>query len=36
MAVLDSVLGKGVTRGVPMRTMVGPALQLAQQLEAIV
>ncbi|KAI9638366.1 26S proteasome non-ATPase regulatory subunit 8 [Dioszegia hungarica] len=26
----------GVTRGIPMRTMVGPALRLAQQLEAIV
>ena len=28
--------GEGVTKGVPMQTMVGPALRLAQQLEAIV
>lgn len=26
----------GVVRGVPMRTLVGPALRLAQQLEAII
>ncbi|KAK8869872.1 hypothetical protein IAR55_000440 [Kwoniella newhampshirensis] len=35
-AALDALKGKGVRRGVPMVTMVGPALKLAQQLEAIV
>lgn len=29
-------LDGGVVRGVPMRTLVGPALRLAQQLEAII
>lgn len=36
VAVMDAMMSKGVKRGVPMRTMVGPALQLAQQLETIV
>ncbi|WRT67072.1 uncharacterized protein IL334_004038 [Kwoniella shivajii] len=35
-ATIDAMKGKGVNKGVPMRTMVGPALKLAQQLEAIV
>ncbi|CAD6572918.1 MAG: hypothetical protein TREMPRED_000689 [Tremellales sp. Tagirdzhanova-0007] len=35
-AALDATMGMGVKRGVPLRTMVGPALQLAQQLEAII
>ncbi|OWZ58528.1 hypothetical protein LQV05_004186 [Cryptococcus neoformans] len=35
-AAIDKLKGTGVVRGVPMETMVGPALRLAQQLEAIV
>ncbi|WVR05122.1 hypothetical protein IAU60_002134 [Kwoniella sp. DSM 27419] len=35
-AAVDALKGKGVKRGVPMVSMVGPALKLAQQLEAIV
>jgi 26S proteasome regulatory subunit N12 len=34
--VPHDLITKGVIRGVPMRTMVGPALKLAQELEAIV
>ncbi|WWC90087.1 uncharacterized protein L201_005020 [Kwoniella dendrophila CBS 6074] len=33
---IDALKGKGIKRGTPMLTMVGPALKLAQQLEAIV
>ncbi|WVQ78039.1 hypothetical protein IAT38_000120 [Cryptococcus sp. DSM 104549] len=35
-ATLQKLKAVGVVRGVPMETMVGPALKLAQQLEAIV
>ncbi|WVN85276.1 uncharacterized protein L203_100421 [Cryptococcus depauperatus CBS 7841] len=35
-ATIDKLKGTGVIKGVPMETMVGPALKLAQQLEAIV
>lgn len=35
-AELDAIRGEGVKRGTPMITLVGPALKLAQQLEAIV
>ncbi|WVF72262.1 hypothetical protein IAT40_007074 [Kwoniella sp. CBS 6097] len=35
-AAVDALKGKGVKRGVPMVSMVGPALKLAQQLETIV
>ncbi|ORY33767.1 SAC3/GANP/Nin1/mts3/eIF-3 p25 family-domain-containing protein [Naematelia encephala] len=35
-AALDALHGKGIAKGVPMATLVGPALHLAQQLEAIV
>ncbi|ODN84750.1 hypothetical protein L202_00628 [Cryptococcus amylolentus CBS 6039] len=35
-STIDKLRGSGVVRGVPMETMVGPALKLAQQLEAIV